>query len=697
MIQDKKRRLAAIMFADIAGYTAMMQRNETEGLASVHRFSEVIEAQAKLHQGEILEFRGDGCLVVFDSAVEAVHAAKAIQQELQQEPVVPLRIGIHLGDIVFTKGNIYGDGVNLASRVESMGVPGSVLVTERVIHDVKSHPEFEMKSLGQFQFKNVEKPMEVFAVANEGLAVPRLEEMQGKGKRVQASKTGMRSLVRFASIGFIAMALGAVLFWGLGSNSLDGQLSDKIKEERVAIIPFSNRTNNSDLEIFGAFCSDLITNGLTETGIKTCSPRTVQQYNHLIGVLPNNPEGKPSFLEVVGARYWVEGNFSLIGDTISVKSYLTDGTDGDIVRNFPEIKGHIGDKEALVGELTKRLMGYWVARDIIDKGKFKPPKYEAFQEYQKIFTSGIYFNYAHGLKAFELDTTFYLAGIEGFIEYADRRGSAYDSVLNLLAPHYNRMTPYEKLRLDACIALYERDYPNYVKYNEALYQMFPRDFVQMSYYGFHLWWRENKPLKAWEVMNTIDWTNLPEKYHEFRKTQKLSIALIGMGAKKYEEILDLLDTYYPQEGPSYMLKSLIYTRTQQLDSLYILADRLERSDKLQWTFPFIQSQEYNLVNFCNDVGEEFLLQEKPEVAKKFLHKAIEWTTEKPERVNNILDSLELARTWRLLGEPEKSLPLEEGYMLKYEKGNRFGWIAGHLYLSGIGIDYAMLGQEEKAR
>ena len=86
MPTDQKRRLAAILFADIVGYTAMMQRNEQEGLAKVHRFSEIMETQAKNHQGEILEFRGDGCLAVFDSAVEAVHAAKAIQEQLQQSP-----------------------------------------------------------------------------------------------------------------------------------------------------------------------------------------------------------------------------------------------------------------------------------------------------------------------------------------------------------------------------------------------------------------------------------------------------------------------------------------------------------------------------------------------------------------------------------------------------------------------------------
>ena len=101
MGEERTRRLAAIMFADIVGYTAMMQQNEQEGLAKVRHFSQTIEEQVKSHNGEILQFMGDGCLCIFNSAVEAMHAAKNIQEILQGEPKIPLRIGIHIGDITW--------------------------------------------------------------------------------------------------------------------------------------------------------------------------------------------------------------------------------------------------------------------------------------------------------------------------------------------------------------------------------------------------------------------------------------------------------------------------------------------------------------------------------------------------------------------------------------------------------------------
>ena len=383
MPQNPKRRLAAILFADIVGYTALMQRNEQEGLATVHRFSEVMEMQAKTHQGEILEFRGDGCLVVFDSAVEAVHAAKAIQEQLREPLAVPLRIGIHLGDIVFTQGNIYGDGVNLASRVESMGVPGSILVTERVIHDVKSHPEFEMKSLGQFQFKNVEKPMEVFAVANEGLTVPRPEEMSGKGERVLDRKPRMKSVIRLASMGFVAMTIGAVLFWVLGSQRAGNTnlLGEEIREEKVAVSVFENFTGDENLDALGYLGSEWISSGLRELEIRTVSPEMVRQNKDQIGILPNNPQNEPSFAEITGAKFVITGSYYLQKDSILLNTRLSSTETGEEVYNFPKLMGHKDQKEALVEEARQYLLGYWVLKKNQKLPNLSPPKYEAYQIY----------------------------------------------------------------------------------------------------------------------------------------------------------------------------------------------------------------------------------------------------------------------------------------------------------------------------
>src|SRR5689334_16304182 len=118
------RQLAAIMFSDMLGYTALMQQNEQLANSKRRSFKDVLKTSVAGHNGKILQYYGDGALSIFNSVVDGVRCAVEIQQTLQQEPKVELRIGIHLGDIIVENETIYGDGVNLASRIESLAVPG---------------------------------------------------------------------------------------------------------------------------------------------------------------------------------------------------------------------------------------------------------------------------------------------------------------------------------------------------------------------------------------------------------------------------------------------------------------------------------------------------------------------------------------------------------------------------------------------
>ena len=178
----KERQLAAIMFTDIVEYTALMQGNEKVAASAREKHREVFQQQHNLYQGKIIQYYGDGTLSVFKSAIEAVTCAIEIQSLLQEGDPVKLRIGLHLGDIVFDNTEVYGDGVNYASRIESLASAGTILVSEKINDELKNHPTISTTSLGHFELKNIVKPAEVFAITNNGITVPNTSDLKSKQK-----------------------------------------------------------------------------------------------------------------------------------------------------------------------------------------------------------------------------------------------------------------------------------------------------------------------------------------------------------------------------------------------------------------------------------------------------------------------------------------------------------------------------------
>ena len=177
------RQLAAILFADMTGYTALMQENEHLAKLKIKRLKEVLESSISGFDGKILQYYGDGSLSIFNSAINAVNSAVSIQQQLQLEPKVDLRIGIHTGDITFEEETIFGDGVNLASRIESLAVPGSIFISEKVYDEIKNQSSIKTREMGYFELKNIKEPIRVFAIANESIIIPSREDLKGKTKQ----------------------------------------------------------------------------------------------------------------------------------------------------------------------------------------------------------------------------------------------------------------------------------------------------------------------------------------------------------------------------------------------------------------------------------------------------------------------------------------------------------------------------------
>ena len=272
MSTSKNRRLAAILFADIVGYTALMQKDETQASILIRHFQQQLEKEVIAHNGKIVNFYGDGALCTFQIPIEAVRAAMALQIAFQNEPKVPVRIGIHSGTVTYEGDKIFGDSVNITSRIESMGIAGGILISKKVRDEVKNNPDLKLQSLGNFEFKNVEEPMAVFALANEGMVVPTKAQLKNQVP-VKAKGFSRWIVPLFIS----ALLLAGISYWQFGDNSKEQilnlskynfeptatPLSQKIIQQRIAILPIKNQTNTPDLDIMGTMAADWITRGLS--------------------------------------------------------------------------------------------------------------------------------------------------------------------------------------------------------------------------------------------------------------------------------------------------------------------------------------------------------------------------------------------------------------------------------------------------
>jgi len=271
---SKSRQLAAIMFADIVGYTAMMQEDEELAFELRSKLKDKLEDEVRNHGGRILEFKGDGALCSFNSAIEGVRAALGLQLAMQTAPFVPLRVGMHTGDVVVENDAIYGDGVNIASRMESFAVPGSIFISGRVYDDIKNQRDIQTVSLGKYALKNVKEEVEIYAISNPGLQVPELHSLAGKGR--------------------------------------------KILQKSVMVLPFVNMTAEAEQEYFSdGLTEELILNLSRINDIRVISRTTSMQYK-------GTTKDVKTIGNETGVSYLVEGSVRKFKDDLRITAQFID-------------------------------------------------------------------------------------------------------------------------------------------------------------------------------------------------------------------------------------------------------------------------------------------------------------------------------------------------------------------------------------
>jgi adenylate cyclase len=284
------RKLAAILAADIVGYSRLTSADEDRTLARLRALrSDLIDPTIAIYRGRVVKRTGDGAIVEFRSAVDAVNCAREIQNRMVErnagvpdEQRVIFRIGIHVGDVVEeADGDLMGDGVNIAARLEGVAKPGAICLSEDAYRQVKSRPDLRVSDLGLTSLKNIAEPMRVYSVEVEGAALSRPTDA---AKAVTATRpmSFARIRVGLAAILLIVAAGGvAWRFAGGAWTAAPVALPTSAPEVKpagdlsIVVLPFANLSNDPAEDYFADGITQNLINDLSRIdGLFIISPNT---------------------------------------------------------------------------------------------------------------------------------------------------------------------------------------------------------------------------------------------------------------------------------------------------------------------------------------------------------------------------------------------------------------------------------------
>ncbi len=301
-----ERKLAAIMFTDIAGYTESMSKSESKSLDTLEKKRSILKPLLKEYKGTFVKEIGDGTLSYFESAVNAATCAVKLQETTYDDKEMNIRVGIHIGDIVFKDGDVFGGGVNVASRLESIAPAGGVCVSKFVYDELSNQDDFDGIELGLQSLKGVGRLIEVFGLKGDKLNEPNPAEYQ--------------------------------------EDKVDVHTDDEVPS--IAIIPFRNKGKEEDAFYAYGISADLITD---------CSGAGLIRVESLDRIEKIENYDKLDITELATkllVRYVATGSLWKMGEMFQLSVELYDTKDKKVVwsdrwqenwDNLPTIKMHLSD------------------------------------------------------------------------------------------------------------------------------------------------------------------------------------------------------------------------------------------------------------------------------------------------------------------------------------------------------------------
>ena len=354
-----KRKLTAILSADVVGYSRLMDDDEEATIRTLTTYRQILTSIIQQYRGKVVDTTGDNLLAEFASAVDAVNGAVEIQRELSEkntelsyERRMEFRIGINVGDVVEEQDRIYGDGVNIAARVEGLADAKGICISGRVFDQVENKLDFMYEYMGEQEVKNIAKPVRVYRVLSRpGAAAHRV---------VKAKKAAGKSWRNFAIIlvCILIVTTAVLLGWNFykryvpltTESTTEQQIVLELPDKpSIAVLPFDNMGGDLEEEYFSdGMTDDLITDLSKVSGLFVIARNSVFTY-----------KGKPVKVQQVaqelGVRYVLEGSVRRAGDQVRINAQLIDATTGHHLW-AERYDGYFGDVFALQDRITGKIV-----------------------------------------------------------------------------------------------------------------------------------------------------------------------------------------------------------------------------------------------------------------------------------------------------------------------------------------------------
>ena len=456
-LNSTDRKLIAIVFSDIVGYSTISSQDGHKALRLVKTQREILRPIVGDHDGTWLREIGDGLLLTFPMATSAVRCAIAMQEAVQDVPDLDLRIGIHLGEVVESEGDIYGDSVNMAARIEPFAASGGVAMSDTVQREIAVYPEFETKYLGQPKLKGSRHDMKVYCLTSHGLPETNLSEVSAK-LEPQASKM---KYVYAAMAAVLIVSFIGYLFAPGGGAPVAEAVSSK---PSLAVMYFDPISPDQESEYLAAGMTDALIRAVDKLGkIDVKSRRDVLPYR-------GQTVGYDQIREEMRVKTVLEGSTQRAGDQVRVVAQLIDVQTGQSLWS-QQYDRDAQDLLSLQDELSREIataLGVelgGVQQDILDAQPTENVR--AFE----LASQGIYY----------YDNKMY-----------DLAAAAFDSALSsdpgYALARYHRGRTYQALEQhEQAIESFRQTLPNTEQFSRTLWDWKPPEVGTIPRFDSNLW------------------------------------------------------------------------------------------------------------------------------------------------------------------------------------------------------------------